>query len=458
MLNFDDYVWTKYRIGEWLKVDDPKTGQPAVRNPFLVRKSAPDAQSGSQDPSDEKSLFQDTSMQALQARKVQFLCCHTATEEQARALIKQYGLAQQPEEIVKDLLAHAVPGVLVVAAMVLPSLCCRAKGTIPMSRFSRHAGRDSKGMRIIRHAFISAAISGVIAISLFPQSAPPWSGGRNNPASDKGYVFQVPDVDNVPDLHGNPEDAKLVLFVGGNQFFVLPELISAFEKRHPDLRGRIFYETLPPGILLRQMESNNTITLGNFTLRIQPDVYEADFNVLADMERKTLVEKPRPYATNDLSIMVLASNPKQIHSLQDLDRPDVRLSMPNPEWEGIARQIGDSLRKAGGEPLFHTVYELKVQNGSTYLTQIHHRQTAMRIMKGESEAGVTWSSEVRFQEKIRNPIAGIGIPKDQNIAAVYGAAVLRNAPHPEAARAWVAFLNSPEAQAVYREYGFGPAK
>jgi len=117
MLNFDDYVWKKYRIGEWLKIDDPLTVQPAVRNPFLVSKAGPDMHPGSQDPSDENSSFQDTSIQALQARGVQFLSCHTATEEQARVLIKQYNLAQQQEEIVKDLLAHTVPGVLVVAGM-----------------------------------------------------------------------------------------------------------------------------------------------------------------------------------------------------------------------------------------------------------------------------------------------------------------------------------------------------
>lgn len=327
-----------------------------------------------------------------------------------------------------------------------------------MSLSDRNERPGSQNMRIILHIFLTAAISVAIAISLFSQSTPPWSKGRNNPAADKGYVFQVPDVDNVPDLHGNPEDAKLVLFIGGNQFFVLPELVVAFEKQHAELRGHIFYETLPPGILLKQMENNNTITLGNLTLRVQPDVYESDFRVLTDMERRNLVEKPVSYATNDLSIMVSASNPKQIQSLQDLGRSDVLLSMPNPEWEGIAKQIGDSLRKAGGEPLFHAVYDVKVQNGSTYLTQVHHRQTGMRIMKGESDAGVTWSSEVRFQEKIGNPIAGIGIPQNQNVTAVYGAAVLRNASHSETARAWVAFLNTSEAQAVYREYGFGSAE
>jgi ABC-type molybdate transport system substrate-binding protein len=327
-----------------------------------------------------------------------------------------------------------------------------------MSRFREDEEPGSAGLKILRHFTVAAAISVTVAISLFSQATPPWSKGKNNPAADKGAVFQVPDVDNVPDLHGNPEGAKLVLFIGGNQFFVLPQLVDAFVRQHPDLRGRIFYETLPPGILLKQIESNDTLTLGNFTLRIQPDVYEADLRVLTDLERQNRVEKPVSYAANELSIMVSASNPKQIHSLQDLGRSDVRLSMPNPEWEGIAKQIGDSLRKAGGEPLFHAVYEAKVQDGSTYLTQIHHRQTPMRIMKGESDAGITWSSEVRFQRKIGNPIADILIPQEQNFTAVYGAAALRSAQHLEAARAWVDFLNSSEAQAIYKEYGFGSVK
>ncbi len=128
MLNFDDSVWKKYRIGEWLKVDDPTTGQPAVRNPFLVSKAGANTQHVSQDPNDENSSFQDTSIPALQARGVQFLCCHTAAEEQARVLIKQYSLAQQPEEIVKDLLAHTVPGVLVVPAMVAAIALLQSEG------------------------------------------------------------------------------------------------------------------------------------------------------------------------------------------------------------------------------------------------------------------------------------------------------------------------------------------
>ena len=70
---------------------------------------------------------------------------------------------------------------------------------------------------------------------------------RKRPAAYKGYEFHVRDVDNIPDLHGNPTDAKLVLFIGGNHFFVLPQLVAGFEKLHPELAVHIYYETLLPG-------------------------------------------------------------------------------------------------------------------------------------------------------------------------------------------------------------------
>lgn len=305
--------------------------------------------------------------------------------------------------------------------------------------------------------FVGVVAAGTMAGSgagAFAQVSPPWSKGANDPAQQQGYVFHVSDIDNVPDLHGNPCEAKLVLFIGGNQFFVLPQLITAFEAHHLELAGHIFYETLPPGILRKQMAAGNTVTLGNLTVTVQPDVYEAGARVLEDMAKAGQVKSVVPYATNTLEIMVRAGNPNGIHSLSDLARPDVRLSMPNPQWEGVARQIGDSLRKAGGDALYKTVYETKVQTGQTVLTEIHHRQTPMRIMQENADAGVTWASEVRFQESIHNPIQGVPIPENQNSTAVYAGGVVTGAPHTTAAAQWLDFLKSPEAQAIYHQYGF----
>ena len=120
LLNYDDYVWTKYRIGDWLEINDPRTGQPAVRNPYYRSKLTEDAAviTEGTSPDAENSPLQDATMQGLQRRGVRFLSCHTALEEQVRQLIKRYTLSEDPETIVRDMLAHTVPDVLVVASMV----------------------------------------------------------------------------------------------------------------------------------------------------------------------------------------------------------------------------------------------------------------------------------------------------------------------------------------------------
>lgn len=293
-------------------------------------------------------------------------------------------------------------------------------------------------------------------LSAQPLVFPPWSKGANNPALDKGVDFQVPDIDNVPDLHGNPNNALLVLFVGGNQFMVMPALIQAFEAEHPELRGRIFYETLPPGILSKQIAAKGIVTLGNFTLEAQADVYEAGLNAVQEMEKAGVLDAPVTYATNDLAIMVRRGNPLNIRSLQDLGTERIRLAMPNPGWEGVAKQIAASIEKAGGKGLVDTVMNKKVSDGTTFLTQIHHRQTPMRIMTGQSDAGVVWTSEIKFQERIGNPVAGVAIPIEQNATGTYAAAILKNAPHRAAASEWLAFLKSVAGQKAYADYGFKP--
>jgi hypothetical protein len=117
MINYDDSVWAKYRIGEWLSVNDPETGRPAVRNIFYTSTIAKPAEA-KEDPSDEKSSLQDKSVQGLQRRGVKFLSCHTANEEQARVIVSRLKLTEGPEAVVKDMQAHALPNVLIVPSMV----------------------------------------------------------------------------------------------------------------------------------------------------------------------------------------------------------------------------------------------------------------------------------------------------------------------------------------------------
>lgn len=128
MLNFDNAMWEKYQVGKWLDVKDPKTDQPATQNIFYPSKAGKTLQYSSTNPDDTMSAYQDTSIQGLQARGVQFLSCHTAMEEQARAIVERLRLQQSPEEVVHDLLAHTLPGVLVVASMVAAIALLQTEG------------------------------------------------------------------------------------------------------------------------------------------------------------------------------------------------------------------------------------------------------------------------------------------------------------------------------------------
>ncbi len=274
---------------------------------------------------------------------------------------------------------------------------------------------------------------------------PPW-----NTPPQSNVMFTVPGVDNVPDLFGDINDPQLVVFFAGNQFMCIDDLLAAFKKQHPQYQ-RIFAETLPPGILAKQI-AGGSITIGNMRITLKPDIYTAGKNKMDQLPQ--LFSKTAPYAYNRLALMVQKGNPKNVKGLKDLGRNDIRVSMPNPEWEGIGKRIEEAYVKAGGETLRKTIMEDKVKGSTTYLTQIHHRQTPMRILYDQSDAAPVWYSEAFYQQLIGHPTALIEIPSAENITATYVAGLMKTPPHPQAAKDFMDFLVSETAKSIYRKYGF----
>jgi molybdate transport system substrate-binding protein len=280
---------------------------------------------------------------------------------------------------------------------------------------------------------------------------PPW----NEPPAD-GLNFTINQIDNVPDLHGDIIDPQLVVFFAGNQFMATRELMAAFRQEHPEVQ-RIYWETLPPGILAKQIEQGAVI-IGNLRIAIKPDIYTAGNRRIQQFQQKGRFDRTELYARNRLAIMVPKGNPKKIRSLKDLGRADVRVAMPNPAWEGVANLIIASYKKAGGQQLADQIMQEKVKDRTTFLTHIHHRQTPVRIMLGDSDAGVVWYSEAQFQQMIGNPLETVEIPANENMTGEYLAGSFKDAPHGAAARAFMDFLVSDKAQAIFRKYGFLPPK
>ncbi|GLQ98608.1 substrate-binding domain-containing protein [Dyella mobilis] len=305
--------------------------------------------------------------------------------------------------------------------------------------------------------WLHALLAGMLVAACGSASAgqtdylPPW-----NPPPTGGVSFAVPPFDAIADLHGDIVDPQLTVFFAGNQFMVVHDLVEAFKQSHPQYQ-RIYVETLPPGILAKQIETGSLV-MGNLRIALKPDIFTTGKGSVAQLQKQHgWFAETADYARNPLAILVAKGNPKHVQGLKDLGRDDVRVSMPNPQWEGIAKQIEASYRKAGGDALDHAVMDAKVKDGSTYLTRIHHRESPLRVLQGDSDAAPVWSTEAYFQQQVlHRPVETVAIPAEQNVTATYTAARMKDAPHAQAAKDFLAFMTSAPAQAIYRKYGFQP--
>jgi ABC-type molybdate transport system substrate-binding protein len=272
-------------------------------------------------------------------------------------------------------------------------------------------------------------------------------------------TYPVIPTERGDDLHNleHADSADLILFMAGNQFMLMPELIAAFRKAHPEV-ATIFYETLPPGLELKQILAGG-MAYNDRTYPIQADVYSSvSHQAMQTLVAKELVssEDYFIYLHNRLALMVKKGNPKSIHSVLDLGREDVVISQPNPDYENIADHIIAMYEQAGGQTFVETILQEKQANGTTLLTTVHHRETPDRLVRGTADVGPVWHTEIVAAENDGFDVEGVSVAEalDQSDAINYFIAPLRQARNPENARKFLNFIRNETARKIFTEYGF----
>jgi hypothetical protein len=129
--------------------------------------------------------------------------------------------------------------------------------------------------------------------------------------------------------------AGLTLWLAGNQFFAMDDVVAAFHKQHSAISVGLV--TLPPGLLLQAIQAGGWVCEDK-EYRGRPDIYASvNLGHLRELKASGIMDSYMVYMHNELQIMVAKGNPKKIAGVQDLARADVRTSMPNPLNEGIMR-------------------------------------------------------------------------------------------------------------------------
>lgn len=180
------------------------------------------------------------------------------------------------------------------------------------------------------------------------------------------------------------------------------------------------------------------------SLEVASDVAErrsADVLATADGASMTTVAtkvlRPRAFAYDSMTIAVAPGDPMGIQGLADLADPRIRVVMGGPNTP-VGRYATQVLANAG----------VAVRPRSQ---QADARTVLTRVRTGMADAGVVYATDVTAAGV---SAGSVPIPAPQNVTVSFYAAVVRAGGQVTAAKAFVAWLGSPDAKGILRKYGF----
>lgn len=304
-----------------------------------------------------------------------------------------------------------------------------------------------------------------------PQKAPAAASAPAGTAAPAGFTAVPPNKDTDLKLYradGRIEqgaaalgamqrEADLILWLAGNQFFAMDEVIHAFQAQNP--KTTVGLITLPPGLLLEAIQRGGWTYQGK-DYPGRPDIYASvNLGHLKTLKAKSLASDYRIYMHNEMVLLVARGNPKGIRGIADVMRPDVRTSMPNPVNEGIMQFYGKKVLErhgawqhvSGGKECVSCA-----TSANNWFTAVHHRETPERILAGTSDTGIVWLTEFIEAQRAGSAVDAVRLPVEDSLRdeVAYVVAMLAGTPHAQAAQRYLDFLASPAGQAAYTKFGF----
>jgi ABC-type molybdate transport system substrate-binding protein len=252
-------------------------------------------------------------------------------------------------------------------------------------------------------------------------------------------------------------DAQLILWLAGNQFFAMDDVVRAFQAQNPGVTVGLV--TLPPGLLLEAIEKGGWM-YGGVDVPGRPDVYASvNLGHLQKLKQAGFADRYATYMHNEMVLMVAKGNPKNIRGIADVTRADVRTSMPNPVNEGIMQFYGRKVLERHGAWQHVSGGNECVSCQSTpgnWFTAVHHRETPDRLLAGMSDAGIVWLTEAVEAEREGKAVEAVRLPPQDSLRdeVAYAICSLTKGPRQAMAARYIQFLATPEAQAAYAKYGF----
>ncbi|MFF2099810.1 molybdate ABC transporter substrate-binding protein [Streptomyces sp. NPDC058202] len=154
-------------------------------------------------------------------------------------------------------------------------------------------------------------------------------------------------------------------------------------------------------------------------------------------DKKDAATTPATFVRNQLEIATLPGNPDKVSSLKDLTKSDLKVVLCDKTVPcGAAAQ---KALDASHLKLTPVSYEQDVKSALT------------KVELKEADAAVVYKTDVKAAG---DKVEGVEFPESADAINDYPIALLKDAPNAEAAKAFIALVQSPEGQKVLTAAGF----
>jgi molybdate transport system substrate-binding protein len=252
-------------------------------------------------------------------------------------------------------------------------------------------------------------VAGVSAVALLTVSACSSSG----PGTDAGSTSAEP-------------SGTVTVFAAASLEESFKTLGERFEKEHPGTKVTFSF-------------GGSDTLAASITGGAPADVFAAaSTRTMAIVtDKKDATGTPATFVRNQLEIATLPGNPDRISSLKDLAKPGLKVVLCDKSVP-----CGTAARKAldaAGVKLTPVSYEQDVKSALT------------KVELKEADAAVVYKTDVRAAG---DKVEGVDFPESAEAVNDYPITLLKNAPNPDAAKAFIALVRSAEGQKVLSRAGF----
>lgn len=208
------------------------------------------------------------------------------------------------------------------------------------------------------------------------------------------------------------------------------------------------YQATDPGVTLTYNFGASGALAQQIAQGAPADVYlSASQRWMDDLAAKGEI---RPATRQDLlqnaMVLVVPREQKTIAGFKDLETEAIaKIAIGEPESVPAGRYAREVLSALN---LFETLQPRLVFGKDV-------RQVLTYVETGNVAAGLVYATDAQISDRVRVVATA---PPDTHAPIVYPIAIVQDSPQPEAAQAFIEFLRTETAMAIFESYGFTPAE